>query len=64
LNQIFELALDMLRNFWFSIQRSMLHDEVFYPNPNTFDPDRYMNTAADGTVNKDPRPIAFGFGRR
>jgi cytochrome P450 len=42
----------------------MLHDEAFYPNPNTFDPDRYTNAAVDGAVNKDPRQIAFGFGRR
>jgi len=42
----------------------MLHDEEFYPNPNAFDPDRYTNAAADGIVNKDPRPVAFGFGRR
>lgn len=40
-----------------------------YPNPETFNPERYLKVAADGSVSRDPdvrdpRTIAFGFGRR
>ncbi|KAK0500312.1 cytochrome P450 [Armillaria luteobubalina] len=41
---------------------AMLHDEKDYPNPFTFDPDRFMS--AEG---KEPQlypMVAFGFGRR
>ncbi|KAF4599322.1 hypothetical protein EYR40_006414 [Pleurotus pulmonarius] len=43
---------------------SMLHDENHYPDPFTFNPDRFMK---DGKLNKgvkDPAAAAFGFGRR
>ncbi len=46
------------------ISRSMLHDENHYPDPFTFNPDRFMK---DGKLNKgvkDPAAAAFGFGRR
>ena len=42
----------------------MLHDENEYPNPEAFNPDRFMK---DGKINpsvRDPSTIAFGFGRR
>ncbi|KAJ7479887.1 cytochrome P450 [Mycena latifolia] len=39
----------------------ILHDEANFPNPNTFDPDRFMSAAED-TI--DPRTIIFGLGRR
>ncbi|KAF9457678.1 cytochrome P450 [Collybia nuda] len=43
---------------------AMLHDEKIYPDPFTFNPDRFMK---DGKLNpaiKDPAHAAFGFGRR
>ncbi|GJE97958.1 cytochrome P450 [Phanerochaete sordida] len=43
---------------------AILHDEERYPNPDVFDPTRYLTP--DGELNKDmpdPEP-AFGFGRR
>ncbi|TCD67111.1 hypothetical protein EIP91_000574 [Steccherinum ochraceum] len=45
-------------------QWAMLHNEVDYPNPGKFDPDRFLK---DGKINpdvRDPSTIAFGFGRR
>jgi len=43
----------------------MLHDPNTYPNPNTFNPSRFMTP--DGRFNtdiKDPFHAVFGFGRR
>lgn len=42
----------------------MLHDEARYPDPETFDPSRFLTT--DGQLNADiPDPFeAFGHGRR
>ncbi len=42
----------------------MLHNEITYPNPHEFEPDRFMTP--DGRLDplaKDPAPL-FGFGRR
>lgn len=42
----------------------MLHNESVYPDPFTFNPDRFMK---DGKLNpavRDPDHAAFGFGRR
>jgi hypothetical protein len=47
-----------------TLLRSMLRDEEVYPNPNIFNPDRFIK---DGVLNReirDPRDIVFGFGRR
>ena len=47
-----------------TLLRSMLRDEEVYPDPNTFNPDRFIK---DGVLNReirDPRDIVFGFGRR
>lgn len=42
----------------------MLHNESVYPNPDVFDPSRFIK---DGQIDpnvKDPEQIAFGWGRR
>ena len=48
--------------------RSMLRDERFYFDPNTFNPDRFIkiidNTPQLNPAVLDPRDILFGFGRR
>ena len=42
-----------------------MHDEVMYPDPWTFNPDRYGNSAdIENSINQDPRKVVFGFGRR
>ncbi|KAG7085838.1 hypothetical protein E1B28_003375 [Marasmius oreades] len=45
-------------NLW-----NMTHDPDTYPNPFEFDPDRFLSTPGK-PVQKDPRQICFGFGRR
>ena len=45
--------------------RAILHDENKYPNPDTFDPTRYLKP--DGQLNPEvptPAEAAFGYGRR
>lgn len=45
--------------------RAILHDEKHYPDPFTFNPDRYFRP--DGTFDPnvlDPSVAAFGYGRR
>jgi cytochrome P450 len=45
-------------------QRHMLNDPKEYPEPEKFNPDRFMK---DGDINpeiRDPNMLAFGFGRR
>ncbi|KDQ56874.1 hypothetical protein JAAARDRAFT_194819 [Jaapia argillacea MUCL 33604] len=50
----------MFANIW-----AMLRDEFLFPNPNTFDPDRYQEKVDEETERKrDPRGYVFGFGRR
>ena len=46
------------------VPRAILHDEILYPEPFSFNPDRYMT---NGTLNPetiDPEIATFGFGRR
>ncbi|KAJ2934994.1 hypothetical protein H1R20_g2117, partial [Candolleomyces eurysporus] len=46
---------------------AMLHDETVYPNPFTFNPDRFINPETgqvDYTRERDPAHACWGFGRR
>ena len=66
----------MLGNAWYVVSRfivqygwfffrAILHDEVTYPDPHAFRPERFLHT--DGTFNWDvqsPEVAAFGYGRR
>lgn len=48
-----------------SFYRAILHDESKYPNPDAFDPSRYLQP--DGQLNPNaptPTEAAFGYGRR
>lgn len=54
----------VISNHW-----AMLYNPADYPDPHVFNPDRYLKYNADGSVEvntdvRDPREIAFGFGRR
>ncbi|KAF7348414.1 O-methylsterigmatocystin oxidoreductase [Mycena sanguinolenta] len=51
------LGTTVLPNIW-----AMVHDESIYPNPDQFNPERFLN--ADGQLNTDDRILGFGFGRR
>ncbi|KAF9267777.1 cytochrome P450 [Marasmius fiardii PR-910] len=40
----------------------MTRDEAVYTDPESFNPDRFLNE--DGTCNEDQMSLSFGFGRR
>lgn len=42
----------------------MLHDETTYPDPFTFNPDRFMNGDALEPNVHNPGVVCWGFGRR
>jgi cytochrome P450 len=42
--------------------RAMTRDADIYENPDTFDPERYLDER--GNLNADSQVIAYGFGRR
>jgi len=45
------------------VDRAVLHDPELYPDPEAFNPDRFLNE--DGTFRDDPMiSLAFGAGRR
>lgn len=41
-----------------------MHDEVVYPEPETFNPDRWLKDRRIDDSLSDPRSVVFGFGRR
>lgn len=50
---------DVFPNQW-----AMLHDPKMYPNPEVFNPDRFIKDGAIDPSVLDPAKVAFGFGRR
>lgn len=42
----------------------MTHDPVFFPDPDTFRPERFMGDRAQDVPFADPSQLVFGFGRR
>jgi cytochrome P450 len=49
----------IIPNIW-----AMTHDAEQYPDPFTFNPERFMKRHPSDTVQRDPRQLVFGFGRR
>lgn len=49
----------VVANLW-----AILHDERAYPDPFSFNPDRFDHQDLDKNINGDPRRTMFGFGKR
>ena len=45
-------------------RRSILHDEKVYPEPETFNPEQFLENGRLNHDILDPQDVAFGFGRR
>lgn len=41
-----------------------MHDPRVYSKPNEFRPERFLASENEGVVERDPRDLCFGFGRR
>jgi hypothetical protein len=44
--------------------RAMLNNEADYPDPSSFNPERYLKNGRLDPRIRDPALMAFGFGRR
>lgn len=44
--------------------RAMTHDEKIYPDPFTFNPERFLKDGKLDPSVLQPESVAFGFGRR
>ena len=42
----------------------MMHDPKVYPNPERFEPERYLKNGVLNPEAPNPADIVFGFGRR
>ncbi|KAI9061923.1 cytochrome P450 [Trametes sanguinea] len=56
----------MIPNIWQAHHHLqwMTHDPDVFPDPDRFDPERFLNMSPDEADRKDPRSVVFGFGRR
>ena len=62
LANIWYVGIVVLHNIAHPLLRAMSRDEVRYPNPTEFVPERFFDP--DGELNNDSVGFAFGFGRR
>ncbi|KAF5365973.1 hypothetical protein D9758_006612 [Tetrapyrgos nigripes] len=67
----YSVADDVYDGYFIPKGKAILHDENLYPDPLTFNPDRFLRTepqrgapCAKHSLNPDPELYAFGFGRR